>query len=75
MPVHVFQLFMNIPICASNKTIVFIQLSTAMLCQSPDSLHFLNSKEILFIICFKNFKGLSRQFAYVTSLTEQGLAN
>lgn len=45
-----------------------------MLCQSPDSLHFFEL-EILFIIRFKHFKGLGRQFAYVTSLTEQGLAN
>lgn len=73
---HVFhELFMNMPICASNKTIVFIQLSTITLCQSPDSLHFFKLKSNLVYHCFKIFEGLSRQFAYVTSLTEQELAN
>lgn len=78
MPIQAFhRLFMNMPICASNKTIVSIYATiySDVVSITRFFTFFLNSKEILFIICFKNFKGLSRQFAYVTSLTEQGLAN
>jgi hypothetical protein len=67
---------MNMLIFALGKTTVSIY-PTIYHCIESITRFFtvFNSKETLFTICFKNLKGLSSQFAYVTSLTEQGLAN